>query len=454
MTIVRKRLLIWLLKAYLKKWGKGLFLSFLAGLLIFVMLITIGRYFSHLLPQRKERIGVVGAYQLNNLPYSFTSQLSRGLTKVDNNGIVRPDIAKSWKIEDGGKTYIFYLQENLTFSNGEKVTSDKINYKFEDVKVERPDDYTLIYKLKDAYSPFLVTVSRPIFRKGLVGIGKIKVTDIELNGEFISSLTIRSADKKVKNQTYIFYPNQEAVKMSFLLGETTKITDINDPIIHNSSLISYPNVKSTRQTNYNRLVTLFYNTSDSVLSETKLRRGLTFALPDSFEGGERAYLPYSPNSYYYNRDIEKPTQDLEHAKLLIDAVKNSASASGKLQITIKTLKRYRKDAQIIANSWKSIGIQTHIEEVSSVPESFQVYLGDFTIPKDPDQYVLWHSNQRYKTNITKLNNLRIDKLLEDGRKTIDIQKRKKIYDDFQRFLLEESPAAFLYFPTTYIIVRN
>lgn len=454
MIVIRKRLLIWLLKAYLKKWGKGLFFSFLAGLLIFVLILTIARYFSHLLPQRKERIGVIGAYQLNTLPYQFTSQLSRGLTKVDNNGIVKPDIAKSWEIKDGGKIYIFYLQKNLKFSNGEKVTSDKINYRFEDVEVERPDAYTIIYKLKDAYSPFLVTVSRPIFRKGLIGVGKIKVTDIELNGEFISSLTLRSAEKKVKNQTYIFYPNQEAAKMSFLLGETTKITNINDPLIHNSSLISYPNVKSIRQTNYDRLVTLFYNTTDSILSQSKLRRALTFALPDSFAGGERAYLPYSPQSYYYNRDIEKPTQDLEHAKLLVDAVKNTASISGELKITIKTLKRYKKDAQTIANYWKNIGVQTRIEEVSSVPESFQVYLGDFTIPKDPDQYVLWHSNQRYKTNITKLNNLRIDKLLEDGRKTLDTQKRKKIYDDFQRFILEESPAAFLYFPTVYTIVRN
>ncbi len=454
MAIIRRRLLIWLIKAYLKKWGKGLFLSFLAGFLIFVLLLTIGRYFSNLLPKPKERIGVVGAYQLDNLPYQFTSQLSRGLTRVDDNGIVKPDVAKSWEIKDGGKTYVFYLQKNLTFSDGEKVTSDKINYKFEDVKVERPDNYTIVYKLKDAYSPFLVTVSRPIFRKGLIGISNIKVTHIELNGEFISSLTLKSTEKKLKNQTYIFYPNQEAVKMAFLLGETTKITDITDPFIHNSSLISYPNAKSTRHTNYNRLVTLFYNTSDSILSEPKLRRGLTFALPNSFDAGERAYLPYSPKSYYFNRDVEKPVQDLEHARLLIDAIKNTSSVSGDLKITIKTLKRYKNDAKLIADIWKTLGVQTKIEEVSSVPESFQVYLGDFAVPKDPDQYVLWHTNQKFKANITKLNNLRIDKLLEDGRKTVDIKKRKKIYDDFQRFLLEESPAAFLYFPTVYTIVRN
>ena len=57
------------------------------------------------------------------------------------------------------------------------------------------------------------------------------------------------------------------------------------------------------------------------------------------------------------------------------------------------------------------------------------------------------------TNITHLNNSRIDKLLEQGRQTFDQQARKQIYYDFQKYLLEESPAIFIKFPTTYNISR-
>ena len=73
------------------------------------------------------------------------------------------------------------------------------------------------------------------------------------------------------------------------------------------------------------------------------------------------------------------------------------------------------------------------------------------IPADPDQYTLWHSTQ--STNITGYNSPKIDKLLEDGRKISDKEERKAIYLDFQRFLVEDTPAAFLFHPTVYTIIR-
>nr|MBP6989849.1 peptide-binding protein [Candidatus Shapirobacteria bacterium] len=68
------------------------------------------------------------------------------------------------------------------------------------------------------------------------------------------------------------------------------------------------------------------------------------------------------------------------------------------------------------------------------------------------QYLFWHSTQK-KTNITKINNPRIDKLLEEGRQTFDQQERKNIYQEFQKNLLEECPAIFLKYPIVYTISR-
>ncbi|KKQ55358.1 MAG: ABC-type dipeptide transport system, periplasmic component, partial [Candidatus Woesebacteria bacterium GW2011_GWC1_38_13] len=59
-----------------------------------------------------------------------------------------------------------------------------------------------------------------------------------------------------------------------------------------------------------------------------------------------------------------------------------------------------------------------------------------------------------ETNITKYKNLRIDKILEDGRVEQDKEKRKELYFDFQRFLIEDSPAIFLYHPVWYNIHRK
>jgi len=57
-------------------------------------------------------------------------------------------------------------------------------------------------------------------------------------------------------------------------------------------------------------------------------------------------------------------------------------------------------------------------------------------------------------NLTRLKNPRIDKLLEDGRKSLDLDERRKIYFDFQKYLVEEVPAVFLYYPMTYTINRK
>ena len=81
-----------------------------------------------------------------------------------------------------------------------------------------------------------------------------------------------------------------------------------------------------------------------------------------------------------------------------------------------------------------------------------MFLGDFPVLNDPDQYTLWHSRQ--PTNITNYKNLRIDKLLEDGRQTSNQNDRKIIYNDFQKYLIDDMPAIFLYFPYTFSLTRN
>ncbi len=110
-------------------------------------------------------------------------------------------------------------------------------------------------------------------------------------------------------------------------------------------------------------------------------------------------------------------------------------------------------AEQIANHWREAGIKTTVQVSSIVPDEYQTFLTILDIPKDPDQYAFWHSTQT-QTNLSGYKNPRIDKLLEDGRTQLAIEERRKIYLDFQRFLLEDIPAAFLYHPAIYTIKRK
>lgn len=455
MIVVRKRLLFWLIRAYLKKWGRIIFLSFVGGLIGFFFIIFFFSRVAHLFPQ-KSRIAMVGAYTLDRLPPTITNQLSRGLTKVTASGEVKPDLAASWEVRNNGKKYIFYLNKGIRFSNGKEVTSRTLGYDFKDVKMTTPDDYTVVFELKDQYAPFLVTVSRPIFPKGLQGLGPYTISDIKINGDYISSLTLTAAHNKRKQVVYLFYPNQEAVKTAYLLGDATQVTGLNETYIANHDLQKFRNTRVSKQTNYHQLVTIFYNTKDKTISDNKLRKALTYALPDKFAEGERAQLPYSPKSIYYNKDAGSRSQDLAHAQLLIEASMGSSSNSAIPPLTLTTLTKYKKVAQRITKVWSQLGIKTKVVEVDTRPDVFQMYLGDFLVPSDPDQYVLWHS--RSESNITKFDSKRIDKLLEDGRRTIDSKERKQIYSEFQKYLMDDAvidtPASFLYFPYSYTLTRR
>jgi peptide/nickel transport system substrate-binding protein len=443
----RKRLLIWLLKAYIRRWKRTIFLSFIAGSIFFVILYIFSSLFVDISPFKgKEVIGILGSYTRDNLPPEVASKIGKGLTALGEDGIARPDLAKSWVIRDNGKTYIFYLKRDMFFSDKTRLTSDLVNYNFIDVVLEKPDEDTVVFKLKDSYAPFLVTVSRPILKKNYVGIGEYKLTSIDLNGDFVRSVELTSKNDKL---IYQFYPTENSLKIAFLLGEISRIEGISDLNFLGTSLSSFSGFKIDREINFSKLATLFYNTKDAVLSDERMRRALSYGIPDEFNYGERSRIPYPPNLWATSSGYDY-IQDLDHAKLLIS--QTEATKSGKLTLTIKSLKKYKNTALDIKKSWDKIGINTKIEEVDSFPQDFQIFLGEFNIPKDPDQYMIWHSTQA--TNITGYKNLRIDKLLEDGRRTTDVNERRRIYADFQKYILDDPPATFLYFPNFYIVSRR
>lgn len=455
MAIIRRRFLIWLIKAYLKKWGKFIVFSFFVGLAIFFLLVKYSPVLLSFIPFEKKIVtGIAGSYERETIPQEILQKVSHGLTKVDQQGTVRPDLAKSWEIQDDGKTYIFHLKNNIKFSDGTPFTSHLVNYDFTDVSVHRPDDYTIIYTLQDAYAPFLITVARPILHKGYIGTGEYTINNIELNGDFIESLQLLSTKSRFTTETYIFYPSSDALKIAFTLGEITRATGLTDTTIKNASLDTFPNIEKAKRVNYNQLVTVFYNTKDPLLSDKRVRNGLSYALPDVFPMGERAYHPYSPKTKYYNTEYATKRQDLEHAKLLLDTSLEQASSSALPELELKTLTKYKKTAQLIADTWKQVGVVIKVQEVETIPDDFQMYLGDFNVPKDPDQYTLWHSRQIGSRNITKFDNKRIDKLLEDGRTQINADERLRIYLDFQKYLIDETPASFLYFPYEYEFMRK
>lgn len=437
------RYIIRLIGAFFSRFKALIIIGILAGIVFFFLLKYL---FPLLSVSQVVRIGVTGRYGPSNLPSSILNMVGDGLTSLDASGNAVPDLASSWDTTDNGKTWVFTLADDRYWQDGKKVTSAGISYQFSDVIITRSDEHTITFKLQNAYSAFPTVVSRPTFKSGLLGTGEYKVTGISINGSIVDELSLQK--KSGEKFDYKFYPTEDSSKLAFELGEVDKVTDLFDP----TPLNSWPKIKITSSPNTGEYVAVFFNTQDKILGEKNLRQALSYAIDKKALGSERAISPISIDSWAYNSQVKPYDYDPVKAKQMIDDYKKSANIST-LSINLTTTPILFTQAEIIVKDWQAIGIDVNLQVASQTPSNYQAFLAIFDIPDDPDQYTLWHSTQ-LETNISHYQNPRIDKLLEDGRSEINIEDRKKTYLDFQRFLVEDSPAAFLYYPTTYTISRN
>ncbi len=113
----------------------------------------------------------------------ITSLLFEGLTRTDPRTLeVVPNLAKRWETRDN-REWIFYLRDDVYWSDGEKFTARDVVFTFNDliynpdipsssrdlftiegkkIKVEQLDDYTVRFILPSEFSPFLRSLSQEI----------------------------------------------------------------------------------------------------------------------------------------------------------------------------------------------------------------------------------------------------------------------------------------------------
>lgn len=431
-----------LFSSFLVKFKGLLLLGIAVGIFLFLVSTFITKFY---LPKSVEKIGLTGKYRVDKLPPQILSQIGEGLTKIGPDRSVQPGLALNWEAKDGGKTWVFHLNREILWQDGKKLKSSDISYEFSDLKVERPDDSTIIFKLQSQFSPLPSIVSRPVFKKGLLGTGVWRAIKVSVKGGYVEELTLENEERDQK--IYKFYPTEEGAKLGYKLGEVDILDNIFDP----SPFPSWKNAKVTKVNDTDKFVAVFFNTQDKFLSEKILRQALSYSIHKEDLGGLRAISSISPKSWAYNPQVKTYDYDPVRAKELFSDLPKESSKD--LSVKLSTTPLLLPQAEKIVKDWNEIGIKASVQVVSAIPTEYQTLLAIFDIPPDPDQYSIWHSTQT-ATNFSKYQSPRIDKLLEDGRNKIDQAERRQIYLDFQRFLVEDSPAAFLYHPVTYTVQRK
>jgi len=429
---IRER--IWFVKGFLQKYSKQILIS----IIITVLFSLVANILTKNLPVRKTqiKIGIVGQFGAGQLPSYIIDFLNAGLVTIDENLQPVPGIAERWVIEDDGNTYTFYLKSGLKWHNGDEVKSSDIKFSIPNITIEKQDPNIIKFKIPTKFAPFLSLLNIPLLNQKGAIISDYDIRLKQRSSGLITQIILESDTKKI---VFSVYSTAKQAITAYKLGHLDVILGL--PAEYKNELASYSNI--IQKTDPDRVVMLIFNQIDPSLKDKNVRQGIAYALKNKSFGEMEALGTINPNSWAYSPLVKTYPYNIQRTRELI-----TTPVSFELSTTPELL----PIAEAIKSQLDSDLIKINTRVVTSTPEQFQLLLTTYSISTDPDQYRDWHSTQA--TNIGKGSNEKIDKLLEDGRVTLDQKERKRIYIDFQKTFSEELPALVLYHPSIIDVARN
>jgi peptide/nickel transport system substrate-binding protein len=194
--------------------------------------------------------------------------------------------------------------------------------------------------------------------------------------------------------------------------------------------------------------------------------------------------PILPGELGFDTALDKIEQDAVAAIALIDktdytavspdgfrAKKIKKTENGEtfedleeLTLTLATINQpsFVRAAEAITEQAKAVGIKIQVETVEPSlfyeeiikPRAYQLLLTATQYGRDADPYPFWHSSQTKDPglNLSLYTNSKVDGLLEKARVTNNTEERAAAYQEFQKLIIADLPAIFLYQPTyTYAV---
>ncbi len=431
------------------------------------------------------------------------------LFKYNRDGNLEGDLAESYNVGDFGKIIDVFVRKNVAWSDGAKLTADDVLFTIQliqdpafksplrpnlsGIEVEKLNDYSLRFKLKNYYAPFLQNLTFGILPKKIwqdssasqfplnelnlrpISCGPYIFSELQKDKDgTVTSLTLKANNNYFGEKAFLktiqfqFFGNQDQLLGALNKGDIEGINNVPIPWLDNFK--NFPSLQ-IHSFGMPRYFAIFFNQNQSLaLSDRNVRMALNYAT-DKDAIVEKAIkgqgykiggpllpgLPgYTPNydPYKFNQETAKKLLDQAGWEVGADGLRQKGAEKLSIGIAVPDWPEMKEAAEIIKNQWKEVGVNTElqIEDSSTLqqtilrPRQYQAIFFGEILSKEPDPFAFWHSSQKTDPglNISLYDNKVADQLLSDARQEFDSQKRAEEYAKFQDLLTNDVPAVFLY----------
>lgn len=438
----------------------------------------------------------------DHLSYTVSAWVSPGLMRLTGDLSLTGDLAESWEILANGKEIRFRLRSGVKWHDGREFTAEDVVYTFRLItsgKVPTPhlshfgpvkevkalDPRTVAVTYQEVYSSALQSwtiglVPRPVaaaawsedpaLSRAPPGTGPYRLTEW-LSGQKLVLKAFEdyyAGPPPLRTLILRILPEAATQLLELRAGRLDVLELSPGQYAQWSKLPELKNNFTVYRCPSEKYGFLGFNHQNPRFRDPRVRQALGWAIDREaiiqkvLHGlGRPASGPYPPGTWYYPGNLPPPLYDPQKAMEILrdlgwyDTLKTPEGKPAPLKlVTNYESKENLLIAEIIQDHWKKIGVPLQIEALEWLTfrfrtitrKNFDLVLLSRHYTFDPDLYDLWHSSKTREGewNFLSYKNPEVDRLLEQGRYTLDLESRKLIYRRLQEIMAHDPPCVFLY----------
>lgn len=352
--------------------------------------------------------------------------------------------------------------------------------------VVTPDDYTVVFNLEEPHAPFMtVSLDLGIIPKHIyegTNINENPANSRPIGSGAFKFVEWRRDDRIVleaNDDYYLGRPYLDRVIYRIIPDQTVMVTELRTGGI---DMMTQPppeviaSLEADPNLNIMTIDTLAYTffgfqLENPLFQDLAVRQAISYAIDMEtivefilLGYGQEATGPFPSGMWAFNPDARRYSYDLDKAMNMMAEAGWTPGSDGILQkdgqrfeFTLETNQGNELREQmvvIIQEQLSELGIKVNVSVLEwptfvdrLLSANFEAVVVGWTGTADPDGYgyTVWHSTQFPGRNTSKYANERVDWLLDEARREMDIELRAKYYQEVHAILAEEQPYVFGYF---------